>query len=90
MINLRYTIQDIKNAVESRFGLDFTEDEIYNFVRERQNQMEDRISELCWEVIQNTFETELPKFTADQKQNWGFCPTHGAAMDEFGCPECLD
>lgn len=65
MINLQYTIQDIKNAIESKFGLDFTEDEIYNFVREHQNQMEDRMSELCWEVIQDTVEAELAKFTAD-------------------------
>ena len=63
MINLSYSIQDIQLAIVSRFDIELTEDEIVEFLRSRQTDMEDRMSELCWDVIEDTFEEhDLKKY----------------------------
>ena len=62
MINLSYNTQDVQLAIASKFDVDLTEDEVAEFLRSRQTDMEDRMSELCWNVIEDTFEEELPKY----------------------------
>ena len=61
-INLQFTNRDIQNALESKFGIDLSEQEVSDFLQSHQNQIEERISELSWEVIEDLFDSELPKY----------------------------
>ena len=64
MLVLSFTNEDIIEAVKSKFGVTLTEDEVFEIIQARGDQIEDRISELGWEVIEDTIQEELPKFVS--------------------------
>ena len=62
MINLSYSIQDIQLAIASKFGINLIKEEVVEFVRSHQTDMKDRMGEFCWDVIEDTFQDEYPKY----------------------------
>ena len=62
MITMTLSLQDIKDAIAGRFEIELTEDEASEFIRAHQNNIEDRLSEVCWDVIQDFFADNLSKY----------------------------
>ena len=64
-ITLSFTTDDMQLAIAARFDIELTEDEVAEFLHQHQNDLEDAMSAACWDIIEDTFQDELAKYTAN-------------------------